>query len=116
MKNIERYFLRKYSPREVEDLIECTQSQIHGLIGRPLRMIVFGSALTDHFDQQSDLDLVLIFPDQLSAKKAEKILYRNAQNFQIPIDFLCVDEGTHENKSNAGGVFWIAAREGREVS
>lgn len=115
MKHLQRYFLRKYERSEVDALIWNAANRIRALIDSAEEIIVFGSALTDLFDDLSDLDLVIIFPDVVSARIAEKGLYRAAHSFARPIDFLCVDRETYTEKSKIGGVYWIAAHEGRLV-
>ena len=115
MINIQRHFLRKYSRDEVDSLVVEAAARIRTLVPGVVEITVFGSALTDHFDDVADLDLVLIFGDEVAAHAAEKLLYRNAHTFSRPIDFLCVDRKTFKEKSDVGGVFWIAAKEGRVV-
>ncbi|MBI1861962.1 MAG: nucleotidyltransferase domain-containing protein [Deltaproteobacteria bacterium] len=114
MKNLLRTFSRKWTRGEIDAFVDGAVSHIQK-ISRPRRAILFGSALTDHFDEASDLDLVLIFESLEEASQAEKILYRQAHTFPCSIDFLCIDEKSFQEKSEIGGVFWIAAREGRPL-
>ena len=79
----------------------------------PIQVILFGSAVNGKFDEYSDLDFVLVFPDIKTAKASRKILYSNSSKFMTGVDFLCVDEKTFSEKSKLGGVYFIAANEGR---
>lgn len=115
MKNIRRYFLRKYCRSEIEKIIDETMSRIRGVAPAVEQIIVFGSALTNFFDDESDLDLVLIFATPAETRLGERALYRVAHTFNREIDFLCIEKDAFQQKAALGGVYWLAANEGMQV-
>lgn len=114
MKNIQRLFLRKYTAPEVEMIVKSATETIVKLVN-PTRVIVFGSATSNQFDDASDLDFVVVFDTADEAKQGRLTLYRNGHLEGRIVDFLCVDEATYRRKSQVGGVYFIAAEEGKIV-
>ena len=114
MINLRRLQLRKYSRSEVDEIISKATTTIVGLV-RPKRVIVFGSALSDQFDDHSDLDFVVILDAPEDVKRPRQALYRNGLLETRSCDFLCVDEAAFTRKSEFGGVYYVAATEGRSV-
>jgi predicted nucleotidyltransferase len=78
-------------------------------------ILCFGSALTDFFDDFSDIDLLVVYKSKDQIRNAYKSLY-SAQPFRDrSVDFVCVDQETYRYKSQIGGICFTAATEGRLV-
>ena len=79
----------------------------------PQRIIFFGSILTDNFDLASDIDLVIIYPTFKIADEARRTLYSLKQpQILHPLEMLCVDEGTFQQKSQIGGLYFLVSKDG----
>lgn len=114
MRNLNRLQLRKYTPKEIEELVNKVVNRVVQL-SNPEEIIVFGSAVSNQFDDQSDVDLVVIFDTAERAAAAGKILYRKPVFADRGVDYLCVDRQTYNRKSQIGGVYFVARLEGRTV-
>lgn len=114
MRQIQRRFSKKLSKEEVNQLVDTSVKLIRE-IAPPEKLILFGSALTDRFDEYSDLDFVLIYDSIEEAKSAQHKLYAKTTSFPTSVDFVCVDKESYNKRSKTGGVFFIAAAEGRNL-
>lgn len=112
MHNLQRLKLRKYSSAETSILMTRATDSIIRLVS-PLRVIAFGSVVNGTFDDASDLDFVVIFDTPEKAASGNRLLYRNGHLEGRRVDFLCVDEQTFLRKSEVGGIYWVAAHEGK---
>jgi hypothetical protein len=80
----------------------------------PLKVIFFGSILTQEFDNCSDIDLICLYPSVSEADLARRRLYSIPQpTIGHPLEILCVDEETFKIKSERGGVYMIARESGK---
>jgi predicted nucleotidyltransferase len=113
LKRLRRTQLRKFSKSEIENIVDQHLVKIRELCD-PEEVILFGSALTDAFDEMSDIDFVLIFPSEEIAKESSRKLYR-AHNKPSAADYLCIDRSTFDRKSKIGGVYFIAKNDGKQV-
>jgi len=112
MRNLMRLRSRKYSAAEIEDLVSKGLATIRGH-SDPIKIYLFGSALGENFDDFSDLDFLLVFQTKEQAVRSRQLLYRQSHAFSHPVDFICVDNETFEQKAEIGGVYLIAKQDGR---
>jgi predicted nucleotidyltransferase len=94
---------------EVDRLLTDCKKQ-PGLI----KVILFGSANQGTMTEASDLDLVLIFATATEAKQASRSMHA-LRTTSWPADLLCIDEKLYEDRSQSGGVFFVARNEGRVI-
>ena len=104
---------RPLDPAEVAGLIAALVTDAKLLPGIT-RVILFGSAAENRMTEASDLDAVLIFSTAEEARQAQKAFYVQ-RTFSWPVDAICVDVETFNERSRFGGVLYVAAREGRVV-
>lgn len=78
------------------------------------RAILFGSALGAQFDDQSDLDFVVLFEDERRVREGSSVLHRQLKDFPCQVDLVCVTEAEFAVQSKIGGVLFVARAEGRE--
>lgn len=112
MKSIARKNLEPIEQEELESLVNTFLSVIVEQTS-PLKVYLFGSAVTGCFDSASDLDFLVVYEDKDKAKLASKQLYRTRPIPSQPTDYICVDRKSFDNKSTIGGVCYVAANEGK---
>ncbi len=82
----------------------------------PLRIILFGSAARGEWEENSDLDLMVVIQDGKNKRKTECELYMRLSDIQIPVDIVVVTESDlHEYANNWSLVYYPALREGQEI-
>jgi len=116
MKNLLRLRLRKYSQQEIEQLVNKALEWILSALSviKPVKIILIGSALGEQFDDWSDLDFVIVFKTKEDARAGRKALYGHRRPMpDRSIECLCVDEATFNEKSKIGGIYFIAAEQGK---
>lgn len=79
----------------------------------PDKIILFGSAATGGFRQGSDLDILLVFADQLSLRQARRqIRAQGPLGAPCPVDLLFVTQSHFDEAKDRGGVCFVAHHEG----
>lgn len=112
MREFMRLGLPKTPADELTSMVDILRQTILE-VSSPEKIILFGSAVTGKFDAMSDIDLVVIYPTPELAIDARKVLYRSKPLKSQAVDYLCVDRDTFEKKSTIGGIYYLAAHEGR---
>ena len=111
MKNLLRLSLPKYSPEEIHAVYSPLLPHILE-IADPLRVILFGSAVTGDFDSWSDLDFVVVLDDEANVSEIRKRLYRLRLQTDRDLEFICVTQSRFLKMKDLGGVLFVAAHEG----
>lgn len=109
-----RFLAKKLSPQETLQNIEAIKKHCLPIEGL-LRIVLFGSAARGEMTDMSDLDAVLIFDSKESAKKGAKHFYSIPRLFSFPVDALFVDEVRFKERSELGGVLYVAKKEGKII-
>ena len=78
----------------------------------PLKIILIGSAARLEMTSQSDIDLVVVLPDDIDQKKAVKSIYQNRAPSDFPTDLLVYNESEFLQRAAVGGICAIAQAEG----
>ena len=82
----------------------------------PRRIILFGSASRGDMHEHSDLDVLVVIPDEVSQKVAWNLAYAGLRRFGIAIDLVVVKEGILAKYAQSPGlVYEQALRDGREL-
>lgn len=68
-----------------------------------LQVYLFGSAASGRFTEDSDLDLLLVYPDGTDLAASQKTLYSKRWT-DIAVDFICVTQEQFDKKKNLGGI------------
>jgi predicted nucleotidyltransferase len=84
---------------------------------RPSRILVFGSAASGKIHRDSDLDLLVIMPEEVPDWRAASVRLRHqVMDIVMPMDILVISEAEAAVAvNNRYGVLGHALREGRQV-
>ncbi|NBX16368.1 MAG: nucleotidyltransferase domain-containing protein [Proteobacteria bacterium] len=78
----------------------------------PVSIVLFGSAARNELTSSSDIDVVVIVGTVGQIKPTLKILTSKSGHLGFPVDFLVTSQSDYDKKSEIGGVFFDAKREG----
>lgn len=79
----------------------------------PLKVILFGSASNGEMTEASDVDIILIFPNNVDIKKVTFQLEKNRPKDDWPHDLIFqTEESFAQSISKGGGACWLASKEG----
>mgnify|MGYP006292828051 CR=1 FL=1 len=99
-----------------------TSEALHALVDaivdlvHPLRIIVFGSAVSGTGGEASDLDLLVVMPDGTHRRKVAQDLYRQIRGIGIPFDLLVATPSDLEkHKDNIGLIYQTILTDGKEI-
>ena len=109
-----RLTARKLTPEEVQGLVENVLTDLSGVAGLTA-IVLFGSAATSEMSEASDLDIVMVFDTEEHCNLARREVHSLRRTALWPMDILCVDLATYRSKSEIGGVYFVAAHEGRII-
>lgn len=86
-------------------------------VGRPRKIILFGSYVTGNMNANSDLDILVIGDNSIDNSREESVRIRRAlKGLKIPIDILVVRENDYDAlKDRPGLVYREIARTGKVV-
>jgi predicted nucleotidyltransferase len=80
----------------------------------PDKIILFGSCARGDADPESDIDLLVLFPDVADPNKRAAELYASLVDFPRPTDIVVSTTSRFERYRNVvNTVYWPAAREGK---
>lgn len=83
-------------------------------VARPNRIILFGSAVTGHMTDDSDLDLLVVEPDPTNTRDRSVKIRRALGDVPYPVDVIVMStERFEETKSVIGGIAYPANKYGR---
>ena len=98
-----------------QDLLDDVISRILDVV-RPLRIVLFGSAVRGVIGPHSDLDILVVMPDGTHRRSTTQRLYRSLFGLGIPKDVVVVTESDVKNYGNNPSlVIAPALKEGREL-
>lgn len=85
-------------------------------VTQPDKIILFGSAATDHMTRDSDIDLLIIEP-QIGDRREEYVRVRRAlRGFDYPFDILFITtQWFEESKNVIGGIAYPANKHGKVI-
>ena len=101
-------------PMEDPVLARIIQEIVH--LVHPLRIILFGSAARGTAQSGSDLDLMVIVPDNADRKQALDMINRNVHRPEIPLDVLIATPAIVErHRDNPGLIYRTILATGKLV-
>lgn len=81
-----------------------------------MRIILFGSAARGEARPDSDIDVLVVIPEDRHTGQVEGDIYENLIGFGIPVDVIAATEAELEQyRDNFSLVYYPALREGREI-
>ena len=99
--------LRKNVRQVVDQIVELAQ---------PRRIILFGSAATGRVEEDSDLDFLIVIPEDERPQDLTDRLNMQVRNRPMPCDFMVVTQAVLDrNIDNPGLVYGEILTRGREV-
>lgn len=109
---VARFTAEKISNSDLELLLQAIVDDFSGAQGL-VAILLFGSAVHGSMTTASDLDVVLVFGTKESCLQGRKLVPYLRKKAVWPMDLICVDEETFKAKSEIGGIYFVAKREGR---
>jgi predicted nucleotidyltransferase len=99
-------------PAEVlDELVRRLVEAVH-----PTRIILFGSASRGEMREHSDLDVMVVVPDNLSQKEIWNRAFSALRRLGFATDLVVVNEGTLAKYADCPGlVYEQALKEGKEL-
>ena len=90
------------------------QSKVDWIVSvcSPAQVYVFGSAARSEMTDHSDIDLALVFENEIDLKSAREVVYCRQPEDNWPQDVLLFTAEEFERKKLIGGVCFIIATEG----
>lgn len=105
--------------RQWEITPEKVESAIRKIIevGRPKKIILFGSYVRNQTHVDSDVDFLIVAPDDIENPRKESVRIRRAlRGISMPMDIIVVPETAWIRlKEEPGMIYREASREGRIV-
>ena len=99
--------LQKNVRQVVDQIVELAQ---------PRRIILFGSAATGRVEEDSDLDFLIVIPEDKRPQDLTDRLNMQVRNRPMPCDFMVVTQAVLDrNSDNPGLVYGEILTRGREV-
>lgn len=99
-------------------LERCVQQVLTQVVNlaRPQRVILFGSATAGRVGPDSDLDFLVVVPDNRSVRQVTERLNVGVRNRPMPCDFMVVTQsGLRRNRRKPGMIYRSIIEQGREV-
>ena len=85
-------------------------------VGRPRKIILFGSYVRGHVHRDSDLDVLVVTEDRVENPRAESVRLREAvDDIDMPMDILVVPESQFNALRNTPGLIYREACEQGKV-
>ncbi len=85
-------------------------------LAHPRRVILFGSAVDGRVGPESDLDFLVVVPEDESVEELTDRLNMEVRNRPMPCDFVVVTQSILDrNRDNPGLVYGTILAQGREV-
>ena len=82
----------------------------------PQRIVLFGSYARNEADPESDVDLLILFPDLVDRHEMTLRLYSRLVGSTLPKDMvIATSEEFDRYKEVTNCIFWVAARQGRVI-
>ena len=82
----------------------------------PLKIVLFGSAVSRDISEVGDLDVIVIMPNGTHCRKTAQYLYKTLKNIGKPFDIIVVTPKILErHKDNIGLIYKTILAEGVEL-
>ena len=99
------------NPKVIELLVQQIVEAVH-----PLKIILFGSYVRDNANPESDIDVLVVMPDDVHCRRTAQLLYRQIRGLGVPFDVLVSTPSTLEkHKDNIGLIYRTVLKEGKEI-
>jgi len=75
-------------------------------LAHPVRIVLFGSATTGRVDEDSDLDFLVVVPEDERTDEITDRLNMQLRNRPMPCDFMVVTQSVLDRQSNNPGLIY----------
>lgn len=83
---------------------------------KPVKIILFGSAVRGTMTVNSDIDVLVVVPDGTPRRKTAQDIYQNMIGFGLAVDVIVATQtDLREHGDNFSMVYYPALREGAEI-
>ena len=95
----------------IDELIQRIVGAVH-----PLRIILFGSAARGDMRPDSDIDVLIVMPENVHRRRTAQDIHEQLFGFPVPVDVLvATPEDLRKHQNNIGLVYHRVLREGKEI-
>jgi predicted nucleotidyltransferase len=95
----------------IDELVQRIVGVVH-----PLRIILFGSAARGDMRPDSDIDVLIVMPENVHRRRTAQDVHERLFGFPMPVDVLvATPEDLRKHKDNIGLVYHRVLREGKEI-
>lgn len=95
----------------IDELIRRVVRAVH-----PLRIILFGSAARGDMRPDSDIDVLIVMPENVHRRRTAQDIHEQLFGFSVPVDVLvATPEDLRIHQDNIGLVYHRLLREGKEI-
>lgn len=109
------WYIRGMRKSKLQNNIQQVVDQIVDLVN-PVRVILFGSAVTGRMGADSDLDFLVVVPESEHPGKILDQLNTKVRNKPMPCDFLVVTASRlKQHQDNIGLIYGEIFKHGREI-
>jgi predicted nucleotidyltransferase len=112
--SVHRMAARRLTEHETSDLVRSVAAHV-SQVCMPVRILLFGSAVRGAMTDQSDVDLILLFADETTREIGRQSFFSRPYG-KVGVDALFFTESEYAHRAALGGVCFVAAREGRDLS
>ncbi len=102
--------LNQYQEKKLEEIITVIKQTTS-----PLKIILFGSAATEEMGPDSDFDLLVVIPDDMSCSKTAQDIYRNKRGTGFAADIIVVTESDLQKYKDSPGLIYQKALDEGEL-
>ena len=96
---------------QLDELVRRIVDAVH-----PLRIILFGSAARGEMRVGSDVDVLIVLPDDADPLRAGQFLHTRFQGLKVPVDVVaCTGAELERLRRRVGLIYRTVLREGREL-
>lgn len=98
-------------PQVIDKLVQRIVEAVH-----PLRIILFGSAVRGQMDANSDLDVLVVVPNETHRQSTARRIYRYLIGFGFPVDIVvATEDDLRQYGDNYSLVYYPALQKGKEI-
>lgn len=101
----------KADPGLLDDLVKRILTVVS-----PVKIILFGSAGRDEMAASSDLDILVVIPEDSDRKSISRGIYRALIGYQLAVDVIvATEDDLHRYGDNFSLIYYSALHEGRQI-
>ncbi|MCD6118403.1 nucleotidyltransferase domain-containing protein [bacterium] len=96
---------------QIDSLVNQIAEAVH-----PVRIVLFGSLARGDMQPGSDIDLLVVMPEDSHRRKTARLLYRTIQGITVPYDIVVAKESDLDrHRDNPGLIYRTILEEGKTL-